>query len=426
MPTAPARNSRYDTSHHIQHLLAPGGAAGQVTTRRRCRPARAGCVRLLRRRVEPQTAPTRPCPPSPVPRYGRARPRRWCPVPVAPCALRETRGDGVGQRPGRDKNTRVERDHRGVQHRFCPPRGSGAFDSAARRCPAHEGQRRYFPRGGPLRSDRVARGPTARVPGALGDRHGRVGGRSTAGRAVFTPPVARSDPPCCPLPDASAPRPVGATPAPALHPVPSPVVPPPDCPMPTAPHTSRYSSAFAVLAQAVAWAVACAVMEAAMIAHGIRRLGRCRGDALPRLRRGAAKRRRGRPATWGRGGDARPHRDDRAVGPRVAARPGRIARRAAPHPAPSCSPPHGDVCRRRRASGPRDSGVAPTRIGRDHAAGGRRMSYAARRVCGVHSVVGDCDCDRNRAPGDRAPSPPQPDHAVAPVSVVGCNLPGGI
>ncbi len=61
-----------------------------------------------------------------------------------PRASRETLGGGTTQRTSRDKNKRIAQDHRGVQQRSYPLRGFGAFDSAARFCPAFEQQRQYF------------------------------------------------------------------------------------------------------------------------------------------------------------------------------------------------------------------------------------------------------------------------------------------
>ena len=61
-----------------------------------------------------------------------------------PRASRETLGDTVLHRTSRYKNNRIEQDHRGVKQRYYPMRGFGAFDSAARFCPAFEEQRQYF------------------------------------------------------------------------------------------------------------------------------------------------------------------------------------------------------------------------------------------------------------------------------------------
>ncbi len=47
-------------------------------------------------------------------------------------------------RTSRDKNNRIEQDHRGVKQRYYPMRGFGAFASAARFCAAFEEQRQYF------------------------------------------------------------------------------------------------------------------------------------------------------------------------------------------------------------------------------------------------------------------------------------------
>jgi len=63
---------------------------------------------------------------------------------ASPRAIRETLGDGAIHRTRRDKNNRIEQDHRGVKQRYYPMRGFGAFDSAARFCPAFEEQRQYF------------------------------------------------------------------------------------------------------------------------------------------------------------------------------------------------------------------------------------------------------------------------------------------
>src|SRR3954451_19846357 len=61
-----------------------------------------------------------------------------------PRAIRETLGDGVLHRISRDKNNRIEQDHRGVKQRYYPLRGFGAFASAARFCAGFEEQRQYF------------------------------------------------------------------------------------------------------------------------------------------------------------------------------------------------------------------------------------------------------------------------------------------
>jgi putative transposase len=61
-----------------------------------------------------------------------------------PRAIHETLGDGVIHRTSRYKNNRIEQDHRGVQQRYYPLRGFGAFASAARFCSAFEEQRQYF------------------------------------------------------------------------------------------------------------------------------------------------------------------------------------------------------------------------------------------------------------------------------------------
>ena len=61
-----------------------------------------------------------------------------------PRAIRETLGAGVAHRTSRYKNNRIEQDHRGVQQRYYPLRGFGAFASAACFCSAFEEQRQYF------------------------------------------------------------------------------------------------------------------------------------------------------------------------------------------------------------------------------------------------------------------------------------------
>jgi len=61
-----------------------------------------------------------------------------------PRAMRETLGDGVCHRSSRDKNKRIEQDHRGVKQRYYPMRGFGACASAARCCVGFEEQRQYF------------------------------------------------------------------------------------------------------------------------------------------------------------------------------------------------------------------------------------------------------------------------------------------
>jgi putative transposase len=61
-----------------------------------------------------------------------------------PRAIRETLGDRVIHRTSRYKNNRIEQDHRGVQQRYHPLRGFGAFMSAARFCSAFEEQRQHF------------------------------------------------------------------------------------------------------------------------------------------------------------------------------------------------------------------------------------------------------------------------------------------
>jgi len=61
-----------------------------------------------------------------------------------PRAIRETLGDDVTHRSSRDKNNRIEQDHRGVKQRYYPLRGFGSFASATHFCPAFEEQRQYF------------------------------------------------------------------------------------------------------------------------------------------------------------------------------------------------------------------------------------------------------------------------------------------
>jgi len=61
-----------------------------------------------------------------------------------PRAIRETLGVGTTHRTSRYKNNRIEQDHRGIKQRYYPMRGFGAFDSAARFCPAFAEQRQYF------------------------------------------------------------------------------------------------------------------------------------------------------------------------------------------------------------------------------------------------------------------------------------------
>ena len=61
-----------------------------------------------------------------------------------PRAIRETLGDGVTHRMSRDKNNRIEQDHRGIKQRYYPLRGFGSFAAAARSCSAFEEQRQYF------------------------------------------------------------------------------------------------------------------------------------------------------------------------------------------------------------------------------------------------------------------------------------------
>ena len=61
-----------------------------------------------------------------------------------PRAMREALGAGVCHRSSRDKNKRIEQDHRGVKQRDYPMRGFGAFAAAARCCVGFEEQRQYF------------------------------------------------------------------------------------------------------------------------------------------------------------------------------------------------------------------------------------------------------------------------------------------
>jgi len=61
-----------------------------------------------------------------------------------PRAIRETLGDGAAHRTSRDKNNRIEQDHRGLKQRYYPLRGFGSFASAARFCAGFEEQRQYF------------------------------------------------------------------------------------------------------------------------------------------------------------------------------------------------------------------------------------------------------------------------------------------
>ncbi len=61
-----------------------------------------------------------------------------------PRAIRETLGFAIQHRTSRDKNNRIEQDHRGVKQRYYPMRGFGSFTSAARFCTGFEEQRQYF------------------------------------------------------------------------------------------------------------------------------------------------------------------------------------------------------------------------------------------------------------------------------------------
>ena len=60
-----------------------------------------------------------------------------------PRAIRETLGPTVGHRTSREKNNRIEQDHRSVQPRDYPLRGCGSFASVARCCTAFAEQRQY-------------------------------------------------------------------------------------------------------------------------------------------------------------------------------------------------------------------------------------------------------------------------------------------
>jgi len=84
------------------------------------------------------------------------------PVPVTtdghdayPRAIRETLGPGVAHRTSRDKDKRIEQDHRGIKQRYSPLRGFGSFASAVRFCPAFEEQRQY-PRAVTWSGDRIS------------------------------------------------------------------------------------------------------------------------------------------------------------------------------------------------------------------------------------------------------------------------------
>ena len=61
-----------------------------------------------------------------------------------PRAVRETLGPAVSHRDSRDKNNRIEQDHRSIKQRSYPMRGFGSFASAARFCTGYEEQRQYF------------------------------------------------------------------------------------------------------------------------------------------------------------------------------------------------------------------------------------------------------------------------------------------
>jgi len=61
-----------------------------------------------------------------------------------PRAIRETLGPGVVHRCNQYLNNRIEQDHRGIEQRYYPMRGFGAFASAARFCVAHDEVRDYF------------------------------------------------------------------------------------------------------------------------------------------------------------------------------------------------------------------------------------------------------------------------------------------
>ena len=61
-----------------------------------------------------------------------------------PRAIREILGDGVTHCTSRDKNNRIERDHRSSKQRDYPLRGCGSCDAAARCCMGFEEQRQHF------------------------------------------------------------------------------------------------------------------------------------------------------------------------------------------------------------------------------------------------------------------------------------------
>ncbi len=61
-----------------------------------------------------------------------------------PRAIRETLGRQVCHRTSRDKNNRIEQDHRGVEQRDYPRRGFGSVTAAARFCGGFEEQRQSF------------------------------------------------------------------------------------------------------------------------------------------------------------------------------------------------------------------------------------------------------------------------------------------
>ncbi len=61
-----------------------------------------------------------------------------------PRALRETLDDEVTHRGAPYLNTRIVQDHRGINQRYYPMRGSGNVDAASRFCRAFDEQRHYF------------------------------------------------------------------------------------------------------------------------------------------------------------------------------------------------------------------------------------------------------------------------------------------
>jgi hypothetical protein len=84
-----------------------------------------------------------------------------------PRASAGTPDDEAAHRPTRYKNTRLERDRRGVKRRYSPLRGLGAFASAARSCASSGEQRQYFravARGDARLAGRTAAPPRAGRP----------------------------------------------------------------------------------------------------------------------------------------------------------------------------------------------------------------------------------------------------------------------